>query len=161
MTVPGKGGRPRRWRSDTDRVRAYRARQCGVPEPPTVVEAAAGGDELALALETTRRLASELDDAERLVRSQRAELRASAAEVEQQHTRFGRIETENSELRSAISRLEQELSLTAEREHQLLSRLRVLESMTGPSKPASTPTRLPPSRAERRQREREQRRRKK
>jgi septal ring factor EnvC (AmiA/AmiB activator) len=158
MTVPGKGGRPRRWRSDTDRVRAYRARQRGQPEPPTVVEAAAGGDELALALEATRKLGSELDDAKRLVRSLRAQLRASAAEVEQQHTRFGWIEAENSELRSAVSRLEQELRLTVEREDQLLSRLRVLESTTRPSPPAS---KLSTSRAERRQREREQRRRKK
>lgn len=29
VTVPGKGGRPRKWRSDADRVRAYRARQAG------------------------------------------------------------------------------------------------------------------------------------
>ena len=36
MTVPGKGGRPRKWRSDADRVRAFRARERGDDEPPTI-----------------------------------------------------------------------------------------------------------------------------
>lgn len=38
MTVVGKGGRPRKWASDADRVRAYRARLRGEAEPPTVSE---------------------------------------------------------------------------------------------------------------------------
>ena len=36
MTVPGKGGRPRKWRSDADRVRAFRAGERGDDEPPTI-----------------------------------------------------------------------------------------------------------------------------
>src|SRR5262249_23470440 len=47
VTVPGRGGRPRKWRSDADRVRAYRARQRGAPEPPVLVVALDEGDELA------------------------------------------------------------------------------------------------------------------
>jgi hypothetical protein len=57
MTVPGKGGRPRKWRSNADRIRAYRARQQGVPEPPILEQALQDGDELARALELARRRA--------------------------------------------------------------------------------------------------------
>lgn len=83
MTVPGKGGRPRKWRSDTDRVRAYRARQSGAHEPATVETAAADGDELALALERERRVAVELADARRAVRVLETDLaRAEASNDE-------------------------------------------------------------------------------
>jgi hypothetical protein len=47
VTVPGKGGRPRKWRSDTDRQRAWRARADGRAEPPTLDQALNDGDELA------------------------------------------------------------------------------------------------------------------
>jgi hypothetical protein len=56
MTVPGKGGRPRKWRSDADRVRAFRARQRGEDGPPTVEVARAAGDEAALARDQVREL---------------------------------------------------------------------------------------------------------
>jgi molybdopterin converting factor small subunit len=63
MTVPGKGGRPRKWRSDADRVRAFRARERGEPEPPTLETALDDGDELALAVDRASRLQAELVDA--------------------------------------------------------------------------------------------------
>lgn len=63
MTVPGKGGRPRKWRSDADRVRAFRARERGEQEPPTLDTALIDGDELALAVDRARRLQAELVDA--------------------------------------------------------------------------------------------------
>ena len=63
MTVPGKGGRPRKWRSDADRVRAFRARERGEQEPPTLETALVDGDELALAVDRARRLQEELVDA--------------------------------------------------------------------------------------------------
>ena len=63
VTVPGKGGRPRKWRSDADRVRAYRARQRGEREPVTFDVALTDGDELALAIERGRQLQAELADA--------------------------------------------------------------------------------------------------
>lgn len=60
MTVPRKGGRPRKWRSDADRVRAYRARQRGQSEPVAFDVALADGDELALAIDRGRQLQAEL-----------------------------------------------------------------------------------------------------
>jgi len=59
VTVSGKGGRPRKWRSDADRVRAHRARQRG-DEPPTFEAALDAGDELARAVEHARQLQAEL-----------------------------------------------------------------------------------------------------
>ena len=63
MTVRGKGGRPRKWRSDADRVRAYRARQRGEHEPATFETALIEGDELALAIDRGRQLQADLADA--------------------------------------------------------------------------------------------------
>lgn len=56
MTIPGKGGRPRKWRSDADRSRAYRARQRGEDEPATIEMALGDGDELAQARREIERL---------------------------------------------------------------------------------------------------------
>ena len=72
MTVPGKGGRPRKWRSDADRVRAHRARQRGEDEPPTVERALVAGDEAAVAWERVRELGVTIED-------QRSELKSLAA----------------------------------------------------------------------------------
>jgi hypothetical protein len=60
MTVPGKGGRPRKWRSDADRVRAFHARQRGEEEPATLEEALVDGDDLARAIEHSRQLQADL-----------------------------------------------------------------------------------------------------
>jgi hypothetical protein len=60
MTVPGKGGRPRKWRSDADRVRAFRARHRGEEEPATFEEALVDGDDLARAVERSRQLQADL-----------------------------------------------------------------------------------------------------
>lgn len=56
MTITGKGGRPRKWRSDADRSRAYRARQRGDDEPATIEQALDDGDELAEARREIERL---------------------------------------------------------------------------------------------------------
>ena len=63
VTVRGKGGRPRKWRSDADRVRAFRARQRGEHEPATFETALIEGDELALAIDRGRQLQADLADA--------------------------------------------------------------------------------------------------
>ncbi len=79
VTVPGVGGRARKWRSDADRVRAFRARRAGRQEPPTLDAALRDGDELALALVRETELRTELDVARQQIeraRSQIAELRA-------------------------------------------------------------------------------------
>ena len=60
VTVPGKGGRPRKWRSDADRVRAHRARQRGEQEPVTFEAALVDGDELARAVDHARQSQAEL-----------------------------------------------------------------------------------------------------
>jgi chromosome segregation ATPase len=75
VTIPGKGGRPRKWRSDADRSRAYRARRRGEVEPTTVEHALVDGDDLARARQEIERLAMTLANRE-------AELRALRAEVE-------------------------------------------------------------------------------
>ena len=64
MTVSGKGGRPRKWRSDADRVRDYRARQRGVDEPPTLAQALAVAEIEALRVRT-RDLEAQLVEAQR------------------------------------------------------------------------------------------------
>jgi chromosome segregation ATPase len=56
VTIPGKGGRPRKWRSDADRSRAYRARQRGDDEPATIEQALDDSDELAEARREIERL---------------------------------------------------------------------------------------------------------
>lgn len=76
MTVPGKGGRPRKWRSDADRVRASRARQRGHEEPVTFEAALVDGDELARAVERSRQLQSELVSAIESLAEIDAELQA-------------------------------------------------------------------------------------
>jgi chromosome segregation ATPase len=87
VTVPGKGGRPRKWRSDADRVRAYRARHTGADEPATLDVAASDGDELALAREREQALAADLADARRCIRALKSDLaraESRAADFEQQ-----------------------------------------------------------------------------
>lgn len=74
MTIPGKGGRPRKWRSDADRSRAYRARQRGEAEPATVEHAVVDGDELAQARHDIEQLATTLANREAELRAVRGEL---------------------------------------------------------------------------------------
>ena len=93
MTIPGKGGRPRKWRSDADRSRAYRARQRGDDEPATIEQA--------------------LDDSDELAEAQREIERLSLA------LREGRIE--RSALRAIIERREREIVLLDEQLQNLKS----------------------------------------
>jgi hypothetical protein len=72
VTIPGKGGRPRKWRSNADRSRAYRARQRGEAEPSTVEHALLDGDELARARHEIERLAMTLANRETELRAMRA-----------------------------------------------------------------------------------------
>ncbi len=74
MTIPGKGGRPRKWRSDADRSRAYRARQRGDAEPVTVEHGVVDGDELAQVRHDIEQLATTLANREAELRAVRGEL---------------------------------------------------------------------------------------
>lgn len=114
MTVPGKGGRPRKWRSDADRVRAYRARQRDLPEPPGVVEAIEDGDELAEAWETIRRLGVQLDEAQQGAESLRRELKRTQGEFERERARFGWIEANNDSQRFELERVTAERNTLAD-----------------------------------------------
>ena len=87
MTVPGKGGRPRKWRSDADRVRAYRARQTGVDELPTLVQALDDADELARTWAMVRDLGEQLDTANALAKQLRRERDQARRELEREQHR--------------------------------------------------------------------------
>jgi molybdopterin converting factor small subunit len=116
MTVPGKGGRPRKWRSDADRVRAFRARQQGLQEPPVLEQALENGDELARTLELARRVGVELDASRRMVRQLRKDLGAANRALRSQQRRFAWIEASNAEL-------------VAERDRALADRDEVVEAL--------------------------------
>jgi hypothetical protein len=148
MTVPGKGGRPRKWRSDADRQRAWRNRQTGNPEPPTMVEALDDGDELARTWQMIRDLGQQLEAAKAKAKALRVELNRARREHATEDRRWSWITTENQHLRAETERLR------AERD-DALARLHDFEHRS-PSPPPAGPGL---SRAERRQLEREQRRR--
>lgn len=153
MTVPGKGGRPRKWRSDADRVRAYRARQAGLDEPPVLAKALDDGDELARVWAMVRDLGEQLDTANTTLKQVRRERDQTRRELEREQRRWVWIESRNIELTAERDRLLGELD-------ELRDRPRVIAT------PRPTTTAPPPapqqptlSRAERRRLEREQQRR--
>jgi chromosome segregation ATPase len=129
MTVPGKGGRPRKWRSDADRVRAYRARQQGVEEPPVLSIALDDGDDLARAWDTIRQLQTQLAGENEVRQRLRKELNAARRQLDQQQERFGWIEkartvlqgerdalvAERGELRAELNTLRRRIDAADER----------------------------------------------
>jgi chromosome segregation ATPase len=159
MTVAGKGGRPRKWRSDADRVRAYRARQQGVEEPPVLAVALDDGDDLARAWDTIRQLGEQLGEAGKTRQQLQKELRAATRDLNQQQQRFGWIEKD-----CFMLRIERD-ALIIERD-ELRGELGTLRPRIGAVEPhpaavSSAPSATPPplSRAGRRRLEREQQRR--
>jgi chromosome segregation ATPase len=135
MTVPGKGGRPRKWRSDADRVRAFRARERGEQEPPTLETALGDSDELALAVDRGRRLQAELVDAiasigeleeafdgeRRRADALRRRLDRTQADLEQQHSvaaemteRVRTLQTDLAVARTANSSLQARLAMVTQ-----------------------------------------------
>ena len=98
VTVPGKGGRPRKWLSDTDRVRAYRARQRGEPEPTTAIDAVASDGALAAALRRQHDLETLLTDARAEITSLRGQLTAAELSVDRLEQRAARLERERADL---------------------------------------------------------------
>lgn len=108
MTVPGKGGRPRKWRSDADRQRAWRARQQGDAEPPTLVVALDEGDELAKAWETIRDLGEQLEAAKDKTHRLQVELNRERRERATEDRRWGWITTMNDQLTNDNQRIRDE-----------------------------------------------------
>jgi len=109
MTIPGRGGRPRKWNSDADRVRAHRARQRGEAEPPTVDLALASGDEAAVAWERVRALGTELDERRAVIETLRADVRSAKRALQDERRRFGWVRDENSQLLAEIELLNNEV----------------------------------------------------
>ena len=103
VTIPGKGGRPRKWRSDADRVRAFRARQRGQPEPPQLLVALEDGDELALAWDLVRQLGDQLTEARKTEEKLRREFRAAHRELESQRTRIAWLQHDIEALRADLT----------------------------------------------------------
>lgn len=161
MTVPGKGGRPRKWRSDADRQRAFRARNNDRDEPPTLVQALDDGDELARVWAMVRELGQQLDDANATIKTLRRERNTAVRAVTNSDRRWGWIEAENSGLRTDNDRVRAERDELSIENTELRQRLaRLAEAAARP--PVQTPPAAkarPLSRAERRQQERQQRRR--
>ncbi len=148
MTIPGKGGRPRKWRSDADRSRAYRARQRGEAEPVTVEHAVVDGDELARARHEIERLAMALANRE-------AELRALRAEVERHRRANDALTQQLAFARRALDDLVDERArLVAERDE----RKAALNKMAPPERARYEPSQPGLPRHVRRQMEREARR---
>jgi chromosome segregation ATPase len=114
MTIPGKGGRPRKWLSDADRVRAHRARKRGDVEPPTFEEMSAGDDELARVLRRQSELEVELADARQDVRWLEHELAETEAKAAQLDSELRALRTDRAELLIQVAELN-------ERVRQLLS----------------------------------------
>lgn len=147
VTVAGKGGRPKKWKSDADRVRAYRARQRGEAEPATLEQAVEPGDEFA-------------DHVARI-----AELEVKVASgrraASQLTARVRQLDRENGEMQGQLERMERELDtlrelnarLTQQRD-QLRAALNAWAELAGGVPDGDVAVQL--SRAERRRRAREE-----
>lgn len=109
MTVPGKGGRPRKWRSDADRVRAHRARQRGEVEPATLEQALDEGDDLARAVDQGRQLQADLVDAIESLAEADAALRSERRRHEATQRKFDRARADLDALRATLERRAEEL----------------------------------------------------
>ena len=160
MTVPGKGGRPRKWRSDTDRVRAYRARRQGVAEPPVLSVALDDGDDLALAWDTIRRLQTQLAEENEVRQRLQKELNAVRRQLDQQQERFGWIEKARAVLQGERDSLVAERGELRAELNSLGRRIDAADKHPAAiSLAASATTARSSPRAERRRLEREQQRR--
>lgn len=106
VTVPGKGGRPRKWLSDADRVRAYRARQSGDSEPPTVFAARSGDDALAAALQREHDLEHLLTASRQEVAELRRNLTATATSIDTLQSHIADLERERAFLSHRVAELD-------------------------------------------------------
>lgn len=109
MTVSGKGGRPRKWRSDADRVRAYRARQRGAAEPSTLHQAFDDGDELAASIERERVSNEQLAAANQVERALRAEIATTKRSLDRHLKRVDWLEVANADLTADFASANAEL----------------------------------------------------
>jgi chromosome segregation ATPase len=149
VTIPGKGGRPRKWRSDVDRSRAYRARQRGDDEPVTIVQALDDGDELAAARMEIERLSREL-------RERRLDLHVLRSIVARRDREMAMLDERVTTVTSANSHLLNERTELQRERDELRAAVNRM-ALGGAARPDPAPPALP--RHVRRQLERDQRRR--
>jgi len=148
MTVPGKGGRPRKWRSDADRVRAFRARQRGEEEPTTFEEALVDRDDLARAIEHSRQLHADLVAAIASLSESNAALQAERRRHQSTLRRLDRVRAELDGQRTTDTRREEELELLREGFAELKAENAALRTRIALTAPAAQPQGL--NRADRR-----------
>ncbi|MCU1400565.1 MAG: hypothetical protein JWN62_3674, partial [Acidimicrobiales bacterium] len=157
VTVPGKGGRPRKWASDADRIRAFRARERGDEEPATVPELLAAGEENAAAWAQAHELAETVSRQRATIRALERELKATRQEMKKQQAQFGWLDGENERLRGLVGERSGEVT---DRADPRPAQPRVTAPLTTVDDPAQTPTTTPqPNRAQRRQADKRSRRR--
>jgi chromosome segregation ATPase len=148
MTVPGKGGRPRKWRSDADRVRAFRARQRGEDEPATLEGALVDGDDLARAVEHAHQLQTDLATATASLSESNGALQNERRRHQSTQRTLDRVRTELDGLRTAGARREAELELLREGLAELRAENAALRARIALTAPAAQPQGL--NRADRR-----------
>jgi hypothetical protein len=148
MTVPGKGGRPRKWRSDADRVRAFRARHRGEEEPATFEEALVDGDDLARAVEHSRQLQADLVAAIGSLSESNAALQTERRRHQSTLRRLDRARAKLDGLRTAGARREEEVELLREGFTELEAENAALRARIALTAPAAQPQGL--NRADRR-----------
>jgi chromosome segregation ATPase len=148
MTVPGKGGRPRKWRSDADRVRAFRARQRGEEEPATFEKALVDGDDLARAVEHARQLQADLVAAIAALSESNAVLQTERRRHQSTQRKLDRATAELDGLRTAGARREADLELLREGFAELRAENAALRARIVLTAPATQPQGL--NRADRR-----------
>lgn len=150
MTIPGKGGRPRKWRSDADRVRAFRARQRGEDEPATVAVALEQGDEAATAWERVQELGETIEALRVELKTSRTALRHAEKALDQERARFIWIEEDGNRLQADLNATRQDRDVLQERYDDLLR-----PTPAAPTRPQAASG---PNRAQRREAERKRRR---
>lgn len=148
MTVPGKGGRPRKWRSDADRVRAYRARQRGEEEPTTFEEALVDGDDLARTIEHARQLQADLVAAIASLSESNAVLQTERRRHQSTQRTLDRATAELDGLRTTGARREADLELLREGFAEVRAENAALRARIAVTAPAAQPQ--PLNRADRR-----------
>ena len=100
MTVEGKGGRPRKWNSDADRVRAFRARARGDEEPAAVEQLVNTGGEAGFAWAQVAELTNTVRQHKDTIRSLERELHDALKVAEEVMLRCSRLESTNELLRA-------------------------------------------------------------
>ena len=100
--------RPRKWRSDTDRVRAFRARERGDDEPPTIEIALESGDEAAVAWNQVRQLGDTIDALKAELKTTETALRRAEKELEREQVRSDWISEINDRLRTELDTAERD-----------------------------------------------------